>query len=83
MFGKNINTKEISYTNKSKQNSIYGISDKNYIPIKENLNKNEILEYKKLAQEKLRFMEKRKRCAIKIQRIWRGYVSRRKFKKIK
>ena len=57
--------------------------NKSAITLKENLDKNDMQELKRQAKEKQRLMEKRKKAAIKIQALWKGYRSRIKFKKIK
>lgn len=45
--------------------------------------KDDIAELKRKAQEAHLKMQKRKRAAIKIQKIARGYIARRKFEKMK
>ena len=45
--------------------------------------KNEIQEIKRKAQEANQKMLRRKRAAIKIQKVWRGHYVRKNFRKLK
>lgn len=60
-----------------------------YAPVKdtaygnEKLGKGEVQELKKKVQEINYMMNKRKRSAIKIQKVWRGYLARKRFARIK
>lgn len=49
----------------------------------EKLDKGEVQELKKKVQEINYMMNKRKRSAIKIQKVWRGYLARKRFARIK
>lgn len=49
----------------------------------EKMDRNEVQELKRKVQEINYQMNKRKRAVLKIQKVWRGYLARKRFKKIK
>jgi len=49
----------------------------------EKLGRNEVQELRKKVQEINYNMNKRKRAIIKIQKVWRGYITRKKLRKLK
>jgi len=49
----------------------------------EKLGRNEVQELRKKVQEINYNMNKRKRAIVKIQKVWRGYITRKKLRRFK
>ena len=52
-------------------------------PYGEKVDRTEVQELRRKVQEINYQMNKRKRCATKIQKVWRGFIARKRFRKMK